>query len=143
MLHRLPPGKRTLQTLEHGHTHRATVWRDILIVLLAVLVIAPVLAAERKPQSRKKPFTISLQVVGSPNVAFSGTCWLKSERGEEKFDISGVGPLSQEFIGFGVRCRVFKDSAGGVLTIELRKDSSLITRSSTTALRGLISVAIQ
>lgn len=143
MLHRPPRGKGERQTLERGHSQRTTVWRHILIVLLAILVIGPVPAAERNLQSWKKPFTITLQVAGSPNVAFSGTCWLKSGRGEEKIDISGVGPFSQEFIGSGVRCRVSKDSADGVLTVELRKDTSLISRSSTTALQGLISVAVQ
>jgi len=143
MRHRLPPGKWARQSLGQRHSQRITVWRHYLVALFAVFVIAPILAAEGDLQSPKKPFTITLLVAGSPDVAFSGICWLKSERGEEKYEISGVGPYSQEFIGFGVTCRVSKDSAGGVLTIELRKDSSLISRSSTTALRGLISIAVQ
>ncbi len=129
--------------MEHGYSQHTTIWRDILSALLAMFVIVPALGTERNPQSSKESFKFTLQVTGSANVAFSARCWLKSDRGEEKFDTSGVGPLSREFIGVGVRCRVSKDSADGVLTVELRKDSRLISRSSTTALGGLISIAVQ
>ncbi len=117
--------------------------------LLAFLLWAPVglagggaLAGETD-RNRPAAHLFSVQLTGSPGVAFTGECSVETAAASEEHSLNGEVPFSRELTGRGLECRFVNGAGGGELTVEMRKNGYLHFRSSTAEPHGEVSFSIR
>ena len=77
-----------------------------------------------------------IEVSGSGGTTFSGECTVEAGSGEERIALSGSPPWRREVSGTGVRCRLEQTSAGGNLTLSIRRQDGRVSQSASVAGRG-------
>ena len=90
----------------------------------------------------RKPSAFTLALKGTRGVAYSADCSLTTGQGTRQFQRRGVVPEIHEFRAYGLACRFSKLDAEGTLAVEISKNGTTVSHSSTTAKGGVIAVSL-
>ncbi len=112
-------------------------------ILALVIAATALLAGKTSGDAAQPPEEIVLVFSGTAGTAFSADCTFRTVEGDVPFRIETGIPFRKSFQGFGLKCEIVKQTGHGTLSVEARKGSGSVSKTTTSGTKGRAIISLQ